>query len=82
MIEGYTDSTGHPSYNMRLSEKRARSVEAALEKMGVGSDRIASVKGFGERYPVADNGTAEGRQDNRRVEIVISEPNGKFLKDR
>ena len=82
MIEGYTDSTGHSSYNMSLSEKRAKNVEAALEKIGVGSDRIESVKGFGDRYPVAANDTAEGRQENRRVEIVISEPNGKFLKDR
>ncbi len=82
MIEGYTDSTGHAAYNRRLSEKRAQAVEAALRKLGVGSDRIARVKGYGALYPVASNKTARGRQENRRVEIVISDSTGAFKKNR
>lgn len=82
MIEGYTDSTGRAAYNLRLSEKRAHAVEAALRKMGVGPTRIARVKGYGALYPVASNKTARGRQENRRVEIVISDATGAFKKNR
>ena len=82
MIEGYTDSTGHAAYNRALSEKRAQVVKAALLKMGVGRDRIARVKGYGALYPVASNKTVQGREKNRRVEIVISDPTGAFKKDR
>ena len=82
MIEGYTDSTGRAAYNRTLSEKRAHAVEAALRKMGVGPERIARVKGYGALYPVASNKTARGRQENRRVEIVISDATGAFKKNR
>lgn len=82
MIEGYTDNTGLASRNQILSEKRARSVEAILLKLGVPQDRIARVKGYGALYPVASNQTVRGREKNRRVEIVISNPQGAFKKNR
>ena len=78
MIEGYTDNRGSLSLNRNLSERRAKNVEEALEKEGIDPDRIAEVRGFGPRYPVSSNHTAEGRQKNRRVEIVISEEDGHF----
>jgi outer membrane protein OmpA-like peptidoglycan-associated protein len=72
-IKGYTDSTGSEGYNQELSERRARSVEEALVARGVLPGRI-DTSGFGERYPVASNDTAFGRQQNRRVEILIANP--------
>ncbi|MGH8128020.1 MAG: OmpA family protein, partial [Gammaproteobacteria bacterium] len=81
MIEGYTDSTGAADYNQKLSERRARSVRNALVADGVDPQRVIT-KGFGEQYPVATNTTAAGRQQNRRVEIVISDENGDFNKSR
>jgi outer membrane protein OmpA-like peptidoglycan-associated protein len=74
-VEGYTDSTGEASYNQGLSERRARSVSNALINRGISSYRVET-KGFGEQYPVASNDTAAGRQQNRRVEIVISDEKG------
>ena len=82
MIEGYTDSTGLSSWNQTLSEKRARSVEKTLLKLGVNQDRIARVKGYGALYPIASNKTVRGRKKNRRVEIVISTRQGTFKKNR
>ncbi len=70
-IEGHTDSKGSENFNMMLSKRRADSVRSALIARGISSDRI-TVKGLGELYPVAGNDTAAGRQQNRRVEIVIS----------
>lgn len=70
-IEGYTDSVGSDAYNLRLSEARAQAVQSALTQRGVAAARI-SAKGLGEVSPVASNDTAEGRQRNRRVEVVIS----------
>lgn len=81
MIEGYTDSTGAADYNQQLSERRATSVRDALVADGINPQRIVT-KGFGEQYPVATNSTAAGRQQNRRVEIVISDDNGDFQKSR
>jgi outer membrane protein OmpA-like peptidoglycan-associated protein len=69
-IEGFTDNVGGDDYNQGLSERRADSVRDALTRMGIANDRIAT-KGFGENSPVADNDTATGRQQNRRVEVVI-----------
>jgi outer membrane protein OmpA-like peptidoglycan-associated protein len=70
-IDGYTDSTGSEQYNMGLSERRAESVKKWLLDNGATSaDKITS-RGFGESNPVADNGTAKGRFQNRRVEILI-----------
>ncbi|MEO6601956.1 MAG: OmpA family protein, partial [Polyangiaceae bacterium] len=71
VVEGYTDSVGSDSNNQKLSKDRAESVRAYLISKGVPSDKITSV-GKGEANPVASNDTAEGRANNRRVEIVIA----------
>lgn len=75
LIEGFTDNTGSEGYNLNLSQRRADAVRMALMERGIASDRI-QIKGFGEAYPVASNGTAAGRQQNRRVEIIISDQQG------
>jgi len=67
-IRGHTDSTGDAEANRALSQRRADTVRASLIQMGVGADRLTAV-GYGEDDPIADNGTAEGRARNRRVEI-------------
>jgi len=69
-ISGFTDSTGSDQHNQELSERRAASVANYLINSGVGSSRIHS-RGLGERYPVASNNSAAGREQNRRVEINI-----------
>lgn len=69
-VDGHTDATGTEEYNQWLSEKRAASVKKFLEDAGVSPSRI-STQGFGQKNPVADNKTPEGRQQNRRVEVVI-----------
>ena len=69
-ISGYTDSTGADSYNQELSERRAGSVGSYFTSQGVVSGRVVT-KGFGERYPIADNDTAAGRESNRRVELRL-----------
>lgn len=71
-IEGHTDSTGAENYNLRLSEERAASVRQALVEAGVSSDQI-SARGYGESYPIATNDSQAGRQQNRRVELIIQE---------
>ncbi|ROH88692.1 OmpA family protein [Stagnimonas aquatica] len=71
VIEGHTDSTGSEATNQRLSQQRAEAVRAYLLSQGVAANRVSAV-GKGESLPVADNATAAGRQQNRRVEIVIS----------
>jgi OOP family OmpA-OmpF porin len=73
LIEGHTDSSGSASYNSDLSQRRANAVEALLINQGVDPTRIVA-RGYGESYPVATNDTAAGRQQNRRVEIVILKP--------
>jgi outer membrane protein OmpA-like peptidoglycan-associated protein len=70
-IEGHTDSVGTQDFNQRLSEERAGSVRDYLVQQGLSVDNISAV-GLGEAVPVADNGTPEGRQRNRRVEIIVS----------
>jgi outer membrane protein OmpA-like peptidoglycan-associated protein len=70
-IDGYTDSVGSEDYNLGLSQRRADSVRSYLLDQGVRSDRLAA-SGKGESAPVAGNDTATGRQQNRRVEVVIS----------
>jgi outer membrane protein OmpA-like peptidoglycan-associated protein len=70
-IEGHTDSTGSDNYNQSLSERRAQAVQGYLSQQGIGQV-IASTVGYGESRPVATNGTASGRQQNRRVEIIVS----------
>ncbi len=69
-ISGYTDSTGADSYNQELSERRAGSVGSYFTSQGVVSGRVVT-KGFGERYPIADNATPAGRERNRRVELRL-----------
>jgi outer membrane protein OmpA-like peptidoglycan-associated protein len=71
-IEGYTDSLGSEDYNLRLSEQRAESVRLYLAGNGVASGRLAA-SGKGESDPVADNDSAAGRQQNRRVQVHISD---------
>jgi OOP family OmpA-OmpF porin len=66
VVEGHTDSTGADAYNQALSERRANSVLRYLVDAGVPASRL-SAQGFGESQPVADNDTAEGRAQNRRV---------------
>jgi len=70
LIEGYTDNVGSDAYNLDLSEKRADAVKNALVAKGVGEERITT-KGYGKKYPVASNNTSDGRQLNRRVEVVV-----------
>lgn len=69
-IEGHTDSIASEAYNQKLSERRAAAVRDWLVAHGVAAGRLKSV-GYGESKPLADNGTAAGRQRNRRVEVVI-----------
>jgi outer membrane protein OmpA-like peptidoglycan-associated protein len=70
-LEGHTDSVGSDEYNQKLSEERAEAVRAYLVSQGVPGETVKAV-GFGKSRPVADNSTAEGRQQNRRVEMVVS----------
>jgi outer membrane protein OmpA-like peptidoglycan-associated protein len=70
-VEGYTDSVGTDALNQTLSENRAGAVMGFLVQQGVSADNITS-KGFGKNDPVADNNTASGRQQNRRVNMVVS----------
>ncbi|KJY92703.1 membrane protein [Vibrio neptunius] len=69
-VVGYTDSSGSASYNQKLSEKRAQSVAEVLQEQGVDSSRITA-RGEGENNPIASNETREGREQNRRVEIMV-----------
>jgi len=69
-IEGHTDSSGSDSYNQLLSERRASSVRDFLLNQGIEPKRTRAV-GYGERYPVASNDTAAGREQNRRVELTL-----------
>jgi outer membrane protein OmpA-like peptidoglycan-associated protein len=78
-IEGYTDSIGSPNYNQRLSQRRADSVKTYLVGQGIGSMRLVA-SGKGEAAPVAGNESADGRQQNRRVEVIIHNPAGAALR--
>ena len=73
VIEGHTDSVGGEDYNLGLSQRRAESVRAYLMRHGVDPSRVTT-QGMGESVPVATNETAGGRQQNRRVEIIVSNP--------
>ncbi len=79
MVEGFTDSTGTSAHNQELSERRAAAVSGALLQMGVAPGRVTT-QGYGEAHPIAANDTAENRQWNRRVEIVLSDIDGKVMK--
>lgn len=70
VVEGHTDSRGSAALNQDLSTRRAETVRNYLVSKGVPAERISS-EGFGATHPIADNDTAEGRANNRRVEIVV-----------
>jgi outer membrane protein OmpA-like peptidoglycan-associated protein len=70
VVQGYTDSQGPASFNQDLSQRRAQAVRDYLVTHGVAQDRVTA-EGFGPANPVADNKSAEGRANNRRVEIVV-----------
>jgi len=73
VVEGHTDSRGHPDYNVNLSQRRADTVKKYLlsKYSDIQTEKIETV-GFGAARPVADNGNYQGRQKNRRVEFVIN----------
>lgn len=71
-IGGYTDDVGDAAFNQRLSEQRAANVRSALVQTGVAPDRL-DAEGYGERYPVGDNATPEGRAMNRRISMRVVE---------
>jgi outer membrane protein OmpA-like peptidoglycan-associated protein len=77
-VEGHTDSQGGEEYNLQLSDRRAYAVRDALTSRGISPTRIQT-RGLGEAFPVATNDTAAGRQQNRRVEVVFSDPDGRFV---
>jgi len=70
-VEGHTDSVGGDDYNQQLSQQRATAVRDYLTQAGIPMNSVTS-KGFGKTQPVATNDTAVGRQQNRRVELVVS----------
>jgi OmpA-OmpF porin, OOP family len=70
LIEGHTDSVGAEGYNLELSQRRAAAVRDFLVHNGIDLERI-SERGYGQEHPVASNATKVGRQENRRVEVVI-----------
>ncbi|NKF20818.1 OmpA family protein [Solimonas marina] len=70
-VDGHTDSKGSDAYNMKLSEQRAKAVKAYLVDQGIDASRMTT-RGYGETMPIADNGTDEGREKNRRVELKIT----------
>ncbi|WP_194768648.1 OmpA family protein [Tamlana sp. I1] len=79
LVVGHTDSQGDANYNMTLSKNRANAVTGFLRQNGISSSRLTT-HWFGEEQPIADNGTAEGRAKNRRVNIVIV-PNDEMIKE-
>lgn len=70
-LGGYTDNTGSAAGNVALSQKRAEAVVSMLQKLGAAAASIAGAKGYGPEYPIADNATAEGRAQNRRVAVNV-----------
>ncbi|MBS0366687.1 MAG: OmpA family protein [Proteobacteria bacterium] len=71
-IGGYTDNTGNPAANLALSQERATNVTSELAKLGVDASRLTA-KGYGQEHPVGDNSTEEGRQQNRRISLHVTE---------
>ncbi|MBS1790856.1 MAG: OmpA family protein [Acidobacteria bacterium] len=76
-IEGHTDSVGSDELNNKLSQNRAEAVSSYLSEAGVKAEKIKAVRGFGKTKPIATNDTAAGRQQNRRVEVVIEDDDAK-----
>jgi outer membrane protein OmpA-like peptidoglycan-associated protein len=73
-VEGHTDSVGDSAVNEQLSRDRAEAVRSMLMRRGVSGDRITSAAGFGASRAVQSNDTHEGRAQNRRADVFISEP--------
>jgi len=71
-VEGHTDSMGSDAYNQKLSDQRSASVVSYLLTKGIVADRMKAT-GFGESRPVASNDTADGRAQNRRVDLIVAE---------
>ena len=67
-MAGYTDSAGNAKYNLYLSKQRSQAVADYFSKNGIAKERMV-VTGYGQDNPIADNGTAAGRRQNRRVEL-------------
>ncbi len=78
MVEGFTDSQGSEQMNQQLSQRRAEAFRQALVNAGVDAARI-ELRAHGEAFPVAGNDTPAGRQQNRRVEVLFSDPQGRFV---
>ena len=72
-LEGHTDNVGQPAYNEQLSLRRAKKVAAVMQGAGMDAQLITA-RGLGQSKPIADNNTAEGRSENRRVAIIVSTP--------
>ena len=70
-IGGYTDNTGDSTKNLKLSQERANAAKAEIVKAGVDASRL-DAEGYGQQYPVADNNTAEGRAQNRRIDVRVT----------
>jgi outer membrane protein OmpA-like peptidoglycan-associated protein len=70
-LGGYTDNTGDPQVNLKLSQQRADTVMADLVKMGIDASRLEA-EGYGQEHPVADNSTEEGRAKNRRIDMRVT----------
>ena len=77
IIEGYTDSTGTAAFNEELSAQRAQAVASALGMQGIAMSRITAI-GRGQSHPAASNATPAGRQQNRRVDVILSNMSGRF----
>lgn len=80
-IEGYTDSRGDKQANLDLSRARAQAVADALVDLGIDAKRL-QVEGYGPDFPVADNASERGRAQNRRVEVVFSDDQGRLSDSR
>jgi outer membrane protein OmpA-like peptidoglycan-associated protein len=71
-VGGYTDNTGDPAANQKLSQDRANAVVLELVTLGIPASRL-SAEGYGQQYPVADNSTDSGRAQNRRIALRVTE---------
>lgn len=79
-IEGHTDNVGSDASNQGLSERRAQAVETALTQRGVASSQLTTL-GKGENFPIATNDSVDGRQSNRRVELIFTEDQPRIAAD-